>query len=135
MPYIYICLYYCLILCSYFHLLFLTLLATRHILQLTMFDDFITTCPEHQGDKKKIFRSPRRKKRCRVNYNQNKCSNIIKFGTKYELFLFPYQVTFFLAFCQAKIFFSYHILTNILIYVLFCGKKNLLTIFHTETYH
>ena len=36
-PYIYICLYYFLILCSYFHL-FLAPLATRHILQFTMFD-------------------------------------------------------------------------------------------------
>ena len=30
--------YYFLILCSYFHLLFLALLTTRHILQFTMFD-------------------------------------------------------------------------------------------------
>ena len=30
---------------SYFHLLFLTDLAKRHILQFTMFDDFIKTCP------------------------------------------------------------------------------------------
>ena len=45
------------------------------------------------------------------------------FGTTYELFLPTYQITFFLAFGQAKIFFSYHILMNILIYILFCDKK------------
>ena len=37
-----------------------------------------------------------------VNYNQNKYSNMIIFGTKYGLFLPPYQITFFLAFGQAK---------------------------------
>ena len=37
-PYIHICLYYFLILCFYFHLLFHTLLATRHILKFAMFD-------------------------------------------------------------------------------------------------
>ena len=45
------------------------------------------------------------------------------FGTTYELFLPTYQITFFLAFGQAKIFFSYQILMNILIYILFCDKK------------
>ena len=53
-------------------------------------------------------------------HNQNKYSSITIFGTKYELFLLPYKITFFLAFGQAKIFFSYHILMNILIYILFC---------------
>ena len=43
---IHICLYYFLILCSYFYLLFLTLLATRHILQFTMFDS-ISLQPAH----------------------------------------------------------------------------------------
>ena len=37
-PYILICLYYFLILFFYFHLHFPSLLATRHILQFTMFD-------------------------------------------------------------------------------------------------
>ena len=46
-------------------------------------------------------------------HNQNKYSSITIFGTKYELFLLPYKITFFLAFGQAKIFFSYHILMNI----------------------
>ena len=58
-----------------------------------------------------------------MNYYQNKYSNIKLFGTKYKLFLPPYQITFFTAFGQAKIFFSYHILMNILIYILFCDKK------------
>ena len=64
---------------------------------------------------KKTFHSAQGKKKYRVNYNQNKYSNIIIFGTKYELFLPPYQITFFLVFGQAKIFFSYQILMNILI--------------------
>ena len=67
--------------------------------------------------------SPLGKKKCHANYNQNKYSNIIIFGTKYKLFLPLYQITFFLAFGQAKIFFSYDILMNILIYILFCDKK------------
>ena len=47
---------------------------------------------------KKTFHSAQGKKKYRVNYNQNKYSNIIIFGTKYELFLPLYQITFFLAF-------------------------------------
>ena len=129
-PYIHICLYYFLILCSYFHLLFLTLLATRHILQFTIFDS-ISLQPARNITEIKLH-SPRRKKKCRVNYNQNNYSNLI-FGLNYELFLPLYQITFFLGFGQAKIFFSYHILMNILIYIhIILCQKNLLTIFHTE---
>ena len=40
-PYIPICFSYFLILCFYFHLLFHSLLATRHILQFTMFDSIL----------------------------------------------------------------------------------------------
>ena len=112
-PYIHICLHCFLILCLYFHLLFLTLLSTRHILQFTMFD-LISLQP------------PRRKKKCRVNYNQAKCPNIIIFSTKYEFFLPLYQLTFFLAFGQTKKIFSYHILMNILrmnYYKYFVTKK------------
>ena len=47
-PYIHICLYYFLILCFYFHLLFHSLLATRHILQFTMFDS-ISLQPARKG--------------------------------------------------------------------------------------
>ena len=36
-PHIHICFYCFLILCFYFHLLFLTLFATKHILQFTVF--------------------------------------------------------------------------------------------------
>ena len=50
-------------------------------------------------------------------------SNKIIFGTKYELFIPLYQITFFLGFGQTRIFFSSHILMNILIYILFCDKK------------
>ena len=107
--YIHICPYYFLLLCSYFHLLSLTHLAMRHITQFTMFDDFITACPYITELKKAL-------------HNQNKYSNIIIFGTKYEFFLLPYQINFFLAFGQAKMFFSYRILMSILIYI-FCDKK------------
>ena len=48
---------------------------------------------------------------------------MIIFGTKFELFLRLYQVTFFLVFAWAKIFLSYHIQMNILIYKWFCDKK------------
>ena len=51
-----------------------------------------------------------------------KTNTLIIFGTNYELFLPLYQITFFLAFGQAKIFFSDHILINILIYMR-CGQS------------
>ena len=119
-PYIHICLYYFLILCSYFHPLFLTLLATRHILQFTIFDS-ISLQPARNITEITLH-SPQRKTKCRINYNQNNYSNLIS-GSRYELFFPPYQLTFFLPFGQAEIFFSYHILSNILIYILFCDKK------------
>ena len=87
-PYIDICLYYFLNFCCYFYLLFLTFLATRHILQFAMFDSMSLQLARNITEIKKTFHSTRRKKKCRVNYNQNKYSNIIKFGTKYKLF-FP----------------------------------------------
>ena len=116
-PYI---IYYFFILCSYFHPLFLTLLATRHILQFTIFDS-ISLQPARNITERALH-SSQQKTKCRVNYNQNNYSNLIS-GSKYELFLPPYQITFFLAFGLTKIFFSYHILTNILIHILFCDKK------------
>ena len=127
-------LYYFLILCSYFHLLFLTLLVTRYILQFTMFDPIsLQPARKYYGDKKNFIVHDKNK--YHVNYNQSKSSNKIIFWIKYELFLPPYQITFFLAFGQAKIFFSYHIFTSILIYILFCDKKNISILFHTENYH
>ena len=83
-PYIHIRLYYFLILCSYFHPLFLTLLATRHILQFTIFDS-ISLQPARIITEITLH-SPRRKKKGGVNYNQNNYSNLI-FGLNYELFL------------------------------------------------
>ena len=46
-PHIHICFYYFLNLCSYFHLLFLTLIATRHILQFSMFDSISEIIKKH----------------------------------------------------------------------------------------
>ena len=63
-----------LILCSYFHLLFLTLLATRYILLFTMFDSISLQPARNVTELTKTLYSSRRKKKCRVNYNQNKCS-------------------------------------------------------------
>ena len=109
-PYIHFCLYYFLILC-YFHLPFLTLLATRHILQFIMFDSISLKTARNIMEIKNIY------------YNQNKYCNTMIFGTKYELLLSTYRITFFLAFGLAKICFSHHILMNILIYILFCDKE------------
>ena len=53
--YIYVCLYYSLILRSYFDLLFLTHLATRHILQFTMFDSISLQPARNIMDIKKYF--------------------------------------------------------------------------------
>ena len=95
--------------------------------------DLISLQPTHCiMERKKIFHSSLRKKKWHINDNQNEYSNIIIFGTKDVLFIPPYKITFFSAFGQAKIAFSYHILMNMLIYILFCDQKNLLTIFHTE---
>ena len=101
--YIHICLSYFLILRSYFHVLFL-LISPRDTLY----------------NLQRLMISLQQKK---TLHNQNKYFSITIFGTKYELFLLHYQITFFLVFGQAKIFFSYHILTNILIYLLFCDTK------------
>ena len=65
-PYIHISLYYFLILCFYFHFLFLTYL----------WFDFITICPQHYRDKK-ILQSLQQKKKSCVNYNQTKCSILV----------------------------------------------------------
>ena len=83
-PYIHICLYYFLILCSYFHPLFLTLLATRHILQFTIFDSILLQPARIITEI--TLHSPRREKKGGVNYNQSNYSNLI-FGLNYELFL------------------------------------------------
>ena len=48
---------------------------------------------------------------------------IIKFRTKFELFLPSFQINFSLAFGQVKIFLNYPILMNIFIYILLCDKK------------
>ena len=102
--YIHICLSYFLILRSYFHVLFL-LISPRDTLY----------------NLQRLMISLQQKK---TLHNQNKYFSITIFGTKYELFLLHYQITFFLVFGQAKIFFGYHILTNILIYLLFCDTEN-----------
>ena len=100
--YIHICLYCFFIICSYFHLLCL--------LQFTMFHNFITTCPKIKEIKKHFITK----------------GNIIIFAAKYEIFLLSHQITFFLAFGQAKIFLSYEILMTILIYILFFMIKKYL---------
>ena len=75
--YTHICIYYFLILClCFFHLLLLTPLATRHILQLAMFDS-ISLQPARNITEVKILYSPRQKKKMRVNYSQTKCPNIL----------------------------------------------------------
>ena len=61
-PYIHICFYYFLILCFYFHLLFFTLLATKHILQFTMFH-IISLQTARNITEIKMLHSPRRKKK------------------------------------------------------------------------
>ena len=80
--YTHICLYYFLLLFSLFHLLFFTLLAMRHILQFTMFDSISLQPASNITEMRKTLHSPRQKKKCCINYNQNKCSNIIIYGTK-----------------------------------------------------
>ena len=78
-----------LILCSYFHLLFLTLLATRYILLFTMFDSISLQPARNVTELTKTLYSSRRKKKCRVNYNQNKCSKHIVQSTSFaSLFIY-----------------------------------------------
>ena len=84
----------CVIIFTFFFLLFL-LRDTFYNLQCLM----ISLQPARNiTEVKKTFHSAQGKKKYRVNHNQNKYSNIIIFGTKYELFLPLYQITFFLAF-------------------------------------
>ena len=63
-----------------------------------------------------------------------KNTNIIIFGTKYELFIPRYLSLSFIAFGQAKIFFNNHILMNILIDILFCDKKSPNNISYRKTF-
>ena len=127
-PYIHICLHYFLMLCFFF--IFFFSYSFRHILQFTMFDS-ISLQPARDITEITLH-SPRRK--CRVNCNQNKYSNIIIFGTKYELFLRPYQITFFLDFDQAKILLSYQILMSKLITYYIVTKKSLNNIRYRKTF-
>ena len=106
-PYIYICLCNFLILCFYFHLLFHALLATRKILQFTIFDSISLQPSRNITEIKEYFI---------VHYEWKSVVLIITDpmhwyfrGAKYEFFLPLYQFTFFLVFDQAtdqKIFFS-----------------------------
>ena len=96
-----------------FCFLFLTLLARRHILQFIMFNLF-SLHPARNITKIDKYFILHDKKKCRVNYNQLKCFHIMTFSTKYEFFLPTNQLTVFLTFGQAKIFFSYDILMNII---------------------
>ena len=82
--------------------------------------------------KKKHFIAHKERKSVALIITNNKNSIVIIFATKYERLIPPYQITFFLAFGQSKIFFSHRILLNILIYVLFFDKKEYLAIFRTE---
>ena len=74
-PYIPICLYYFLILFFYFHLLFHSLLTTRHILQFTMFD-LISLQPARNISEIRHTSQSTTKKNCRVNQKPIQCSNI-----------------------------------------------------------
>ena len=86
-PYIYICFYYFLILCFYFNLLFLTLLTTKYVLQFTMFHAISLQAARNIKEIKKYFIS----------------TSLLTY------FLFSFCSDY-----RLKIFFSYHILTNIL---------------------
>ena len=93
---------------------FFTLLTTRHILLFTvlMFDSISLQPAYNITEIRKTLYSSWQKKKCHINYNQNKCSKYMVQSMSFSSLLF-------------------HILINIL----FCDKKNILTIFHTETYH
>ena len=67
--------------------------SSRHETRSTIYNVwwFHYNLPVYHGDKKTL-------------HNQNKYSNIIILGTKYELFLLPYQITFFLLSGKLKYF-------------------------------
>ena len=100
--------------------------------------DLILLQPGHNFmEIKKILHNPQQKKFC-VNYDQTKSFNIITSSAKYEFFLTLYQLTFFLAFGQAKRFFRYLILINILsvnYYKYFVTEKSLNSIPYRKSYH
>ena len=74
--------------------LFLTLLATRHILLFTMFDSISLQPARNFTEIIKALYSLPRKKKCRVNYDGNKCSKIWVFRPSLFTFLFAdYFVT------------------------------------------
>ena len=81
--YIPICLYYFLIFCFYFHLHFHSLVATRHILQFTMFD-LISLQPALNTPRQEILHSPLPKKKCHDSDSQ---TNALIFSRKNILVL------------------------------------------------
>ena len=138
--------FHCYFLILYFFLTFFFLVFfSWDILRFIMFDSISSqlVCNITKTKNKYFIVYNKRKS---VNYNQNKCSNIIIFGANCKFFLPSNQLAFFLAFGQAKRFFTYHILMNILsssyflcsysLHIIdFVTKKNLLIIFHNESYH
>ena len=128
-----ICLYYFLILCFYFHLLFLTPLATTHIFQLTVFDSISFGPACNMG----IIHSLQQKKNCHINFNLTKCSNIMV--VKSMIFSLSLSTCFLCSFWSDNrsniVFFSYHILINILSINYYKFVTYLFTILYTESYH
>ena len=93
-PYIHIFLCYFLILCFYLHRLFLTLLATRHILQFTMFDSISLQLAPTKCSNSNIFVVQR------ITFS-SLLVNLL-------YFLFSFWSCY-----RSKSFFSYHILMKI----------------------
>ena len=87
-PYMHICLYYFLILFSYCHLLFLSLLTTRHILQFTMFNLISWKPARNITEIKKNTSCSTTKENC----NQNKYSNITIFDENFSGHRFKTQI-------------------------------------------
>ena len=128
-----ICLYCFLILCFYFHLLFLTPLATTNIFQLTVFDSISFGPACNMG----IIHSLQQKKNCHINFNLTKCSNIMV--VKSMIFSLSLSTCFLCSFWSDNrsniVFFHYHILINILIINCYKFVTYLFTILYTESYH
>ena len=103
--------------CFYFHLLFLIFLATRHILQFTIFDSISLQPARIITEIRKYFIVHDKRKNVALIITKSNALILIIFGIKYDYFLPSHHLNFFLAFVRAKRFFRYHILVNILLIV------------------
>ena len=86
-------------------------------MQFTIFDSISLQPARNIKEIQKYFIVHDKRKNVALIITKSNALILIIFGIKYDYFLPSHQLNFFLAFVQAKRFFSYQILVNILLIV------------------